>query len=312
MSSTNTTIMPLFFGNRFDPTAPASVKRMERVACPNCGKKRRIQLWSVMCSTDSGKIDKLEIQRDINVFHCGKCYFSSFLEEPFLYVDLTLRFSVYFPTRALFDQGDRPAAVSKDGIIHVPPSLFKGSSRAIPAYIRYPHLVFSLGELYRYVDFRERCATDGYPPNTDMGTMWWPNFIRSTNAVLTGNKPIVISPVLREARRFLSTEQLIAFFREAGKDSRISAVRYVHERLDKGLTLDDIFNAYEEWTEQDELLFSGLRPHIRIDVIHLTGNKFSIEFGIGGGDAGDGGAWVVEFDDEGRLKALEKTDFWIA
>lgn len=104
---------------------------------------------------------------------------------------------------------------------------------------------------------------------------------------------------VRTARRVLSDERLIAFFRAAGKVDAVTALTLINEQLDEGQSLDEIF--FTEWREGYEL-----------SAVRIGDSTFKIAFGCHAGPlAGDGGEWRVAFVGN-DVRALLGGTYWIS
>lgn len=103
---------------------------------------------------------------------------------------------------------------------------------------------------------------------------------------------------IKNARRQISDDRLITFFRaaEADKHRRITAIRLICEELDRGHTLDKIFNE------------SGYH----LSVLEKSESHYQICFGYQAGPlAGDGGEWEVSFSKD-EVVDVRSQGFWIS
>jgi hypothetical protein len=91
----------------------------------------------------------------LNVFQCPKCRYESLLDVDFLYHDAEQQFCVqYYPYERLSDDNFL-AHFTTEGA----PALNIPAGIVLPdrmEYMRRPHIVFEMGELVRYVAFRDR------------------------------------------------------------------------------------------------------------------------------------------------------------
>ena len=117
------------------------------------------ELWESVNVTVHPELRTRAFRRELNVVHCETCHNTATLPAPLLYHDVTLRLAVqYMPAEALSDPR-RLAQFKPDGSIDAPPQVAQFA--ATIAYLMAPHVVFSIDELLRYVEFREALA--GYP-----------------------------------------------------------------------------------------------------------------------------------------------------
>ena len=85
------------------------------------------------------------------------------------------------------------------------------------------------------------------------------------------------------ARKSLSDEQLVAFFK-AAQGNDVLAMELINRHVKEGSSLDDIF-------------YTGGEYGYSLSVRKLSGSRLKISFGCQAGPlAGDGGDWKVKFD----------------
>lgn len=143
-----------------------SVREQVEAVCPACGAESQVSVWrSVNVTLDPDAKAQL-LAGTMNVFSCPKCRYESLLDTDLLYHDMERGFCVqYYPYERLGDDGFL-ANFSIDGA----PRLSLPGGEALPGeagYLTRPHIVFEMGELVRYVAFRDRLfelATGGTPP----------------------------------------------------------------------------------------------------------------------------------------------------
>jgi hypothetical protein len=105
---------------------------------------------------------------------------------------------------------------------------------------------------------------------------------------------------IRRARSAITDQQLSNFFRAIRDKNTILAVKLINEHIDRGDSFDSIFNSSSDF---------GFTLSIR----RRQNSTFTIYFGcIAGPEAGDGGEWLVEFNDQGRVLTIEETGQWIS
>jgi len=127
-------------------------KRSLDLDCPKCEAKQSVTVYdSINVSLEPGLREKL-LNGEINFFQCEKCGERAFIQLPLLYHDMKRSFMVeFYPFHALQDQ-EFLSQFTKDGEIAVMeefPDDLKGRIRRV-------QIVFDMGELIRYVIFRER------------------------------------------------------------------------------------------------------------------------------------------------------------
>jgi len=126
------------------------------LVCPSCGMQFQAELWDSVNITVDPDLRGLLLRRELNVVHCVTCAAHVVLPAPLLYHDGTLRFAVqYLPAEALADPRQR-FRFTPDGMVDCPPSITQ--QYAGFAYLLAPHVVFSIDEMIRYIEFREALA----------------------------------------------------------------------------------------------------------------------------------------------------------
>lgn len=133
-----------------------SMRSFENLACPECGHRQSVPVWqSLNVSIDPDERQNL-FDGKINFLDCSKCGKKTFINTPFVYHDMHLGFWIkYIPFKMLEDDETFVGFQFKpDGF----PSVEDNEDMGIPAdsYARTQHVVFDMGELVRYVIFRER------------------------------------------------------------------------------------------------------------------------------------------------------------
>ena len=131
-----------------------TIKRLVEIKCPKCQTKVETMIWDSLNVAVDPKAKKDLLEGKINLFECSKCDYKELLPVSFLYHDMENDFCVqYYPferigDRDFFDEFTKDARLKID--FPVPEHLKHA------AYLKAPHIVFSLEELVRYVIFRDR------------------------------------------------------------------------------------------------------------------------------------------------------------
>ena len=142
-----------------------SVRETVEAKCPACGAESQAEVWRSMNVTQDPDVKELLLAGTVNVFQCPKCRYESLLDVDFLYHDMERKFSVqYYPYERLSDDNFL-ANFTVEGT----PQLDLPESAPLPDrmdYLLHPHIVFEMGELVRYIAFRDRlyeiaCGDDG-------------------------------------------------------------------------------------------------------------------------------------------------------
>jgi hypothetical protein len=103
----------------------------------------------------------------------------------------------------------------------------------------------------------------------------------------------------RTALKRLGLRRAEAFLRAARRDDvHCLAVKLANEWLDQGATLSAIFQESEGYS---------------ISARELAPRQFEIHFGCTPGPMlGDGGSWIVEFNESGAVTRCEGGEVWMA
>ena len=104
-----------------------------------------------------------------------------------------------------------------------------------------------------------------------------------------------------KARKSINDARLVAFLRAAGSpETGILAVKLILDHLNAGQSLDEIF-------------YDGKEFGFDLDVKKQPDGSFVIQFGCVAGElAGDGGSWVVKFNEKDEVVGLEGTERWMS
>jgi len=124
--------------------------------CPKCGERNSVTLYdSINVSEDPNLKEKL-FEGEINSFKCEKCQEKVFVQIPLLYHDMDKHFLVqYYPFNAVEDN-EFLNQFSKEG--EWSPELINRIPRKLREPYKRIHIVFDMGELVRYVIFRDKIA----------------------------------------------------------------------------------------------------------------------------------------------------------
>jgi hypothetical protein len=103
----------------------------------------------------------------------------------------------------------------------------------------------------------------------------------------------------RTALKRLGPRRAEAFLRAARTDeAHCLAVKLANDWLDHGATIDTIFQKGKGYS---------------ISARELAPRQFEIHFGcVPGPMLGDGGSWIVEFDESGAVTRCEGQEVWIS
>lgn len=136
-----------------------SLERPVELSCPACQHRQTVIVWESLNADISPEARRALFEGRINVFECEACGQTFPIAVPLLYHDMSRRFLVQFYPFEAFDDSflDRFDGNGNDsrfaetcGVMNL--SLGDGDF----SYMKNAHIVFHMGELVRYVLFRER------------------------------------------------------------------------------------------------------------------------------------------------------------
>jgi len=131
--------------------------------CPECRREQGVVVWeSVNVDLDPSLRQKL-VDGQINTFECKSCGHRAFLSVPLLYHDMTRQFCVQYVPPRMLDDPSVLNGYTVDGKMDIDlPGGGPGGQ-----YLTEPHVVFDMGEMVRYVMFRERLYARDHPEGQD-------------------------------------------------------------------------------------------------------------------------------------------------
>lgn len=129
--------------------------------CPDCGFEQKVQVWrSVNVTLDGNLRDRL-FNGEINRFECQSCGVRKFMNVPLMYHDMTRQFAIQYLPEQVIEDAEQLSSYSADGSVnteHFPQKMIDAAS-----YMLRPHIVFDMGEMLRYIVFREKLADREQP-----------------------------------------------------------------------------------------------------------------------------------------------------
>jgi hypothetical protein len=126
------------------------------VVCPECNMSQDVECWHSLNVTLDERLRTKLFDGQINTVTCPTCGYLGSLPVPLLYHDVQLQLAIqYLPSEALSDARQLQRFTS-DGRLDLRGLAFASSPSL--AYLFEPHVVFSLQEMRRYVEFREALA----------------------------------------------------------------------------------------------------------------------------------------------------------
>lgn len=133
----------------------AEMERIE-ISCPECKEKQTTQVWrSLNPCLDPGD-KKLLLAGKINLFSCERCSYTAFIPIDFIYHDTAQQYCVQVYSPQSVANAEFINSFTSDGLPTWVDTLGNLGQQA-PHLLR-PHIVFDMGELMRYVTFRDSLA----------------------------------------------------------------------------------------------------------------------------------------------------------
>jgi predicted RNA-binding Zn-ribbon protein involved in translation (DUF1610 family) len=128
-------------------------ERMEEIDCPKCGEKQTETLWDTMNVTLNPELKEKLFQGEINRFRCKNCGNEAYISLPLLYHDMGKKYCVqYYP----FDWLEYDQILdnfTREGDLNFPLPVVRTLE-----YMEKIHIVFEMGELVRYIIFRDKLS----------------------------------------------------------------------------------------------------------------------------------------------------------
>ncbi len=123
--------------------------RKEEVTCPECGNTQKAEIWgSINVDADPDLRERL-FEGKINMLTCESCGFEAFFNAPLLYHDMSRRYCIYYFPAQTLDGPNSLEEFAADGTIK------SDFDQYGAGYLAAPHVVFDMGEMLRYILFRE-------------------------------------------------------------------------------------------------------------------------------------------------------------
>ena len=137
-----------------------SIETPLELECPSCSHEQTVMVWESLNADVSPEARESLFEGKINKFVCESCGAEAMISTALMYHDMKRRFVVqFFPFDAIDDAEflERFQADGTDSIVTNALGLAQPRGMSLDVeYMRTPHIVFDMGELVRYVLFRER------------------------------------------------------------------------------------------------------------------------------------------------------------
>ncbi len=128
--------------------------------CAHCGNTQETMIYSSLNVTLDPELKEKLYAAEVNVLECEECEEKTWFSAPLLYHDMTAQIYVQFYDPDLLDDPDFLRQFNSDGSLDI-----KSVPVSLPSsgdYLRRPHIVFDMGEMLRYVKFRDSIASAAY------------------------------------------------------------------------------------------------------------------------------------------------------
>lgn len=127
-------------------------------ACPKCREAAKVTIYRSINATEDPAARQLLLDGRVNAFACSKCGNTGYLLVSLLYHDMTRRFVVQYHPFPAIRSDDFMRQFDTQGQARLDRAQLPREFRHRLDYFAHIHVVFDMGELMRYVLFRERLA----------------------------------------------------------------------------------------------------------------------------------------------------------
>ena len=131
-----------------------TIKEEQIMGCPACGHKQTAEFYQAINVKLNPELKEQFFKGELNMFVCEECGKRAVVDLVFLYHDMDKRFCVqYCPYELVVQQSEKLSEMySIDGRLNVPENIQLPEAAQ---YMYEPHIVLSLDEMIRYVQFRD-------------------------------------------------------------------------------------------------------------------------------------------------------------
>lgn len=131
-----------------------TIKEEQVMGCPACGHKQIAEFYQAINVKLNPELKERLFMGELNMFVCEECGKKAVVDLVFLYHDMDKRFCVqYCPVALVVQQSDKLSEMyTVDGRLSVPANIQLPETAQ---YMYEPHIVLSLDEMIRYVQFRD-------------------------------------------------------------------------------------------------------------------------------------------------------------
>jgi hypothetical protein len=134
------------------------MSEMDRIeiSCPECKTTQTTQVWRSLNPCLDPQDKKLLFAGKINLFYCESCSYEALIPIDFIYHDTAQKYCVQVYSPHSIESPEFINSFTSEGLPMWVDTLGNLGTQA-PHLLR-PHIVFDMGELVRYVKFRDSLA----------------------------------------------------------------------------------------------------------------------------------------------------------
>ena len=131
-----------------------SDRQEEELKCPECGHAQMTVYYQSINVNFNPELKEELFKGRLNLFECEECGHKALIDLMFLYHDMEKMFCVqYYPFARVMQKDERLAEMyTIEGKLKLPDNV---QLAEIAGYMLEPHVVLSLEEMVRYVQFRD-------------------------------------------------------------------------------------------------------------------------------------------------------------
>ncbi|MBN1906977.1 MAG: hypothetical protein JW927_18000 [Deltaproteobacteria bacterium] len=131
-----------------------TIREEQIMGCPSCGHKQKVGFYQAINVKLNPELKERLFRGELNLYKCEKCGNRAVVDLVFLYHDADKHFCVqYCPFDLVAQRSDKLSNMyTVEGKLNIPANIRLPETAH---YMYEPHIVLSLDEMIRYVQFRE-------------------------------------------------------------------------------------------------------------------------------------------------------------
>lgn len=126
------------------------------IECPECKTKQATRVWRSLNPSHDPEDKELLFRGKINLFSCEGCSYEALIPIDFIYHDTAKFYCVQFYSPLSLENDEFFNSFTSEGLPTWIETLGNLAKQA--PHLLQPHVVFDMGELIRYVKFRDGIA----------------------------------------------------------------------------------------------------------------------------------------------------------